>query len=146
MALSTNTARPDPALRLACAGVLAIWGSIACDNGSAAQLSPAQMEEMRTLIREEIRAVQQQPAPNQSAGTADDAPSPLTAEQKSAQASGVELVNKLLAAGKWTTKNRDTLRKQIRTLPPMVQIEVARPLIVALNGDKAKYEGDGPAF
>jgi hypothetical protein len=118
-----------------------------------AQLSETDKLRLQALVREELRALPALQAAPSGAPSAPDAPTkPASAiedmneEQASAYEQGRTLVDAALAKGIWTEADRDDLHRRIATLPGELRVEIARPLIAALNREQIRFEGDGPAF
>jgi hypothetical protein len=112
-------------------------------------------EEIRTLIREELRAIA---AEQQQRGAAPESPAPseeskqadlmaaLTAQQLAHYDQSKNLIAAGLARGTWTQADRDQLHERFNDVPGDLRMELVRPLIVAANRGKLKFEGVGPIF
>ncbi len=48
--------------------------------------------------------------------------------------------------GTWTGADRDDRHQRIASLPGELQLELARPLVAAINREQIRFEGDGPPF
>jgi hypothetical protein len=125
-------------------------------QGSAplvASLSETDKLRLQALVREELRALPAlQAVPSGTAPEADAPGKPASAiedmneEQISAYEQGRTIVDAALAKGTWTDSDRDDLHRRIATLPGELRVELARPLVAAINREQVRFEGDGPPF
>lgn len=118
-----------------------------------AHLSETDRLRLQALVREELRALPAlQAAPSAAPPGADEPAKPAGAvedmneAQISAYEQGRAIVDTALAKGTWTDTERDDLHRRIASLPGELRIEIARPLVAAINREQIRFEGDGPPF
>ena len=145
MVLSPRFTLVVSATCLAGAGALAVWSSAIHRRAPATDLSPAARAELRALIRQEISA-RTPPTPPDTTAPADSAgqPAPLEGPQRAAYDEGAKLVSAALGRKKWSDDDARKLREFVDGLPAAHRIRLVEPLIIALNGDQVRFEGDGP--
>jgi hypothetical protein len=120
-------------------------------------LSAQDREALRELIRSELAngkadaaltappRVQAEQAPAPAPDAADEA-AQLSDQQLQTFDAARSLVDAALARRTWTAADREQLHAHIGSLPPRLQIDVARPIIAAINRDQVRFDGDGPPF
>jgi hypothetical protein len=146
MVLSPRFALVVSALCLAGAGALAVWSSAIHRRARETDLSPAARAELRALIRQEISAGPR-PTPPDTTAPADSASqpaAPLEGPQRAAYDAGAKLVGAALGRKKWSDDDARKLRELVDGLPAAHRIKLVEPLIIALNSDQVRFEGEGP--
>lgn len=120
-------------------------------------LSAQDREALRDLIRSEIASLKvdappttqpRVPAEQAAAPTPDvaDDVAQLSDQQLQTFDAGRSLVDAALARRTWTAADREQLHARVASLPPRLQIDVARPIVAAINRDQVRFDGDGPPF
>jgi hypothetical protein len=111
---------------------------------STARLADDDRAALRALVREEIAASR----PHADAPGADRAPTPAEATLTDAQIQAFDraraAVDSGIAQGTWTPENRIELRMTMAQLPAETTMEIVRPLLIAMNEGKVRWEGHGP--
>ena len=111
---------------------------------------------LRALIREEFRSLSaEHPRGDEHGEAAAQARArdpgerdvdELTSEQKAAYNESRAMVDSAVKGGIWTDADRDKLHQAMQALPGSLRVDLARPLVAAMNADRVRYVGDGPPF
>jgi hypothetical protein len=119
-------------------------------GAATARISDGDMAAMRALVREELAAERAAVEPRRNGPPAE------RGERASARAlSSDELplydraraaVDRGIARAAWTDEDRAQLREAMMMLPGDVQVEIVRPLTVAVNAGTVHFDGHGPLF
>jgi hypothetical protein len=114
---------------------------------STARLADDEREALRALIREEFAAQKAAAEARGDGRKADPAPDhAMSGEQLKSYDQGRALVDDRLATGRWSEEDRAQLRATVGALPTEERLEVVRPLVVAVNAGKVRFDGHGPLF
>jgi hypothetical protein len=118
--------------------------SVVVMGPTRARLDDDDRAALRAMIRDELAA---QNAAARPAPSAEARPEPtLSNEQLKAYDAARAEVDQGLAAGVWTEDDRRQLRAKLAGLPGDTSVEVVRPLLIAMNGGKLRFEGRGSVF
>jgi hypothetical protein len=110
---------------------------------STARLADDDRAALRALVREELAA--SKPRADAPRADRDPAPEPsLTDAQLQAFDRARATVDSSIAQGTWTPENRAQLRMTMAQLPAETSLEIVRPLLIAVNEGKVRWEGHGP--
>jgi len=117
-----------------------------------ANLSADDKAELHALIREELgrahadAATAVAPDPAGSETPVQKELVEMTSEQLPKFDRGRAQVTAAVARGTWSAEERDRLHEELASLPGAVQINIAGPLIAAINRQQVTYVGEGPPF
>jgi hypothetical protein len=115
---------------------------------TTARLADEDREALRALVREELAALR--PAKDSSsADRAEDRQTPeppIAGDQIRAYDALRAKVDDSIARGVWTAEDRVQARAARASLSPRQFVETVRPLTVAVNLGKVRFEGPGPLF
>jgi hypothetical protein len=116
----------------------------------ATRLSEADKGALRDLVREELAAERARVAGARDAGRAaaepDSTEVPISAANVKSFDEARSVIDEGLSRHVWTEADRAHIRQAVARLPPEMRMELIRPLIVAVNSGKVRFDGRGPLF
>jgi hypothetical protein len=111
---------------------------------TTARLADDDRAALRVLIREELAA--SKPAADRARPDRDPpaAEPTLTDAQLQAFDRARATIDSGIAQGTWTAEDRAQLRLTVAQLPAETSLEIVRPLLIAVNEGKVRWQGHGP--
>jgi hypothetical protein len=112
---------------------------------STARLGDDDKAALRALLREELAAQHLAAARDTASAPPEESPmANLSHEQLKSYDEARSAVDDAIARGVWTSDSRADLRGTTASLPAQARVEIAQPLVVAVNSGKVHFEGHGP--